>query len=130
MRAPRILVLNLLALLLCAPRSMEAASAQVAAGPWVPGAMIVDASRLEAGANSFSEWQARNRLASHRLNSVRFLRKDERGFWRGRAWHAGTEVEVAMDFRGRIAVGPEVAALDRWRADATGSLGRMARSAE
>jgi len=75
------------------------------------GTAIVDAATLEAGANSFTEGQARSRLERAGLNDVQELRKDDRGFWRGRAMHNGQMAEVAMDFRGRIAAGTNLAAL-------------------
>jgi hypothetical protein len=73
---------------------------------------VVDASALEEGANSFTEGQARGRIEAAGFADVQELRKDDRGFWRARATRGGSPAEVAMDFRGRIAAGPGVAALD------------------
>jgi len=73
--------------------------------------MIVEASALEAGANSFTEGQVRERLEDAGFTGVQGLRKDDRGFWHGRATRGGAATEVAMDFRGRIATGAGAAAL-------------------
>jgi hypothetical protein len=72
---------------------------------------VVDAAALEAGANSFTEGQARSRLEDAGFTNVQNLRKDDAGFWRGRATRGGTSTDVALDFRGRIAAGPGVANL-------------------
>lgn len=74
---------------------------------------IVDAAALEAGANSFTEGQARSRLEEAGFTNLQDLRKDDAGFWRGRASRGGTATEVVMDFRGRIAAGPGVSNLGR-----------------
>lgn len=84
---------------------------------------IVDASQLERGANSFTEGQARSRLEEAGFSGLRDLRKDDHGFWRGYGTRGGSEAEVALDFRGRIAAGPDVAKLgadDSRTAPATG----------
>lgn len=73
--------------------------------------MVVEASALEAGANSFTEGQVRERLEDAGFTNVQGLRKDDRGFWHGRATRGGSASDVAMDFRGRIAVGAGAAAL-------------------
>jgi putative membrane protein len=72
---------------------------------------LVEASALEAGANSFTEGQARSRLEDAGFTAIEGLAKDDQGFWRGRAMRGGQVEEVAMDFRGRIAAGPNLAAL-------------------
>ena len=78
-------------------------SSQPSAVAWGAPA-VVEATALQPGPNSLTERQVRERLAAVRCNSVRFLRKDGQGIWRGLAWHAGREVAVAMDARGRVAV--------------------------
>jgi putative membrane protein len=84
---------------------------------------VVDAGQLEAGANSFTEGQARSRMEDAGFVNVRDLRKDDRGFWRGRAMRAGSETDIAMDFRGRIAAGAGVASLP-----ATGTTSEVTRT--
>jgi len=74
---------------------------------------VVDAAVLEEGANSFTEGQTRSRLEDAGFSAVEVLRKDDRGFWRGQAMRNGQVIEVAMDFRGRIAAGPNLATLGR-----------------
>ncbi len=72
---------------------------------------VVDASSLEAGANSFTEAQARSRFEDAGFTAIQGLTKDAAGFWRGRGTRNGSASEIAMDFQGRIAAGPGVAAL-------------------
>jgi hypothetical protein len=72
---------------------------------------VVDAALLEAGANSFTEGQARSRLEDAGFTAVAGLIKDDQGFWRGRAMQGGQMIDVAMDFRGRIAAAPNLAVL-------------------
>jgi hypothetical protein len=57
---------------------------------------------LESGANSFTEGQARERIADAGFADVQSLRLDEQGIWRGRAIRNGQPTGVAMDFRGNI----------------------------
>lgn len=91
------------------------------------GTSIVDASRLEAGSNSFTEGQARGRFEDAGFTGIQGLSKDDTGFWRARGTRNGSTVDVAMDFQGRIAAGPGVATLPR-QGSSTG--GRGATSAQ
>ena len=72
---------------------------------------LVEASAMEAGANSFTEGQARSRLEDAGFAAIEGLVKDDQGFWRGRAVRGGQPNEVALDYRGRIAAAPHLAAL-------------------
>jgi len=58
---------------------------------------------LEPGANSFTEGQARSRIEAAGFNTVRDLRKDGNGIWRGHAMLGGEAVEVGLDYRGNVA---------------------------
>ncbi|WP_211867432.1 hypothetical protein [Neoroseomonas terrae] len=69
------------------------------------GPQIVAMTALENGANSFTEGQARSRFEAAGFTGVEALRKDDNGIWRGRGMRSGAAVELAMDFRGRIATG-------------------------
>lgn len=74
---------------------------------------IVSVAALERGANSFTEGQAKSRFEDAGFTDVTGLAKDEAGFWRARGMRGGLSVDLAMDFRGRIAAGPDVAMLPR-----------------
>jgi hypothetical protein len=54
------------------------------------------------GANSFTEAQARERIAEKGYADVSALVKDENGVWRGKATMAGKVVEVQVDFKGNV----------------------------
>jgi hypothetical protein len=56
----------------------------------------------EAGANSFTENQAKDRIEKAGFTEVTGLRKDDQGIWRGRAKRGDQQVNVALDFRGNV----------------------------
>jgi len=55
-----------------------------------------------AGANSFTESEARSRLEAHGYTSVSGLTKDDQSIWRGKAMKGGALVNVALDYQGNI----------------------------
>lgn len=55
-----------------------------------------------AGANSFTEGEAKARIESRGFANVIQLRKDEQGIWRGKAQRNGNAVDVALDFQGNV----------------------------
>ena len=65
-----------------------------------------DASRTPdapvAGANSFTEGQARARIEDRGFSQVTDLKKDDKGIWRGTAMKDGKQVSVALDYQGNI----------------------------
>jgi hypothetical protein len=55
-----------------------------------------------AGANSFTESQARSRLESQGFVSATELTKDKDGIWRGNATKNGKSLSVSVDYKGNI----------------------------
>ena len=55
-----------------------------------------------AGANSFTEGQAKSRIESNGYTNVSGLRKDDKGVWRGTAMRDGKSVDVSLDFEGNV----------------------------
>ena len=55
-----------------------------------------------AGANSFTEGQAKSRIESNGYANVSDLRKDDQGIWRGKAMKDGKSVNVSLDFQGNV----------------------------
>jgi hypothetical protein len=55
-----------------------------------------------AGANSFTEGQAKARIESRGYSNVSSLAKDDKGVWRGKAMKDGKEVNVSLDFQGNV----------------------------
>jgi hypothetical protein len=55
-----------------------------------------------AGANSFTEKQARDRLTAKGFTEVSTLAKDDKGIWRGTASQGGNKVNVAVDYKGNV----------------------------
>lgn len=54
------------------------------------------------GANSFTEAQARDRIAGAGFRDVKSLKKDTEGVWRGIARKGDSQVNVALDYRGNV----------------------------
>jgi putative membrane protein len=61
-----------------------------------------DRSTPKAGANSFTEAQAKSRLERMGYSEISELRLDDRGIWRGRAMYGTQQVQVSVDYRGAI----------------------------
>ncbi|MCJ2012742.1 hypothetical protein [Methylobacterium sp. J-076] len=59
--------------------------------------------KLEPGANSFTEGEARSRLTKAGFTDPKDLKKDDGGIWRGTAMHGGKSVSVGLDFKGNVA---------------------------
>jgi putative membrane protein len=55
-----------------------------------------------AGANSFTESQAKSRIEGAGFAQVTGLKKDDQGIWRGSAMQNGKRVNVSVDFRGYV----------------------------
>lgn len=55
-----------------------------------------------AGANSFTEGQARSRIEEKGFGQVTGLKKDDKGVWHGSAMKDGKSVSVALDYQGNI----------------------------
>lgn len=56
----------------------------------------------EAGANSFTEGQAKDRIEKAGFTQVTGLRKDDQGIWRASARQGDKQVSVSLDFRGNV----------------------------
>jgi hypothetical protein len=65
-----------------------------------------NASRPVAGANSFTEGEAKSRIESRGFTNVSELKKDDNGIWRGKAQQNGRNVNVALDFQGNVIAEP------------------------
>jgi hypothetical protein len=55
-----------------------------------------------AGANSFTEGQAKSRIEAAGYSDITELKKDDSGVWRGRAKKDGKTVTVSLDYQGNI----------------------------
>ena len=55
-----------------------------------------------AGANSFTEGQAKSRIEARGYTDVSDLKKDDKGVWRGKAMKGGKSVDVSLDFQGNV----------------------------
>lgn len=55
-----------------------------------------------AGANSFTESQAKSRMESNGFANVTNLKKDDSGVWRANATKDGKQHNVSLDFQGNV----------------------------
>src|SRR4051794_25035751 len=55
-----------------------------------------------AGANSFTEGQAKSRIEANGYTDVSGLKKDDAGVWRGSASKGGKSMNVSVDFQGNV----------------------------
>jgi hypothetical protein len=55
-----------------------------------------------AGANSFTEGQAKSKIEEAGYSSVTELKKDDNGVWRGKASKGGSSADVSVDFQGNV----------------------------
>jgi hypothetical protein len=55
-----------------------------------------------AGANSFTEGQAKSRIEEKGFKNVQDLKKDDAGVWRGKANQNGKSVNISVDFQGNV----------------------------
>ena len=55
-----------------------------------------------AGANSFTQREAKSRIESRGFSNVSALKKDKAGIWRGKARKDGKVVNVSLDFEGNV----------------------------
>lgn len=60
------------------------------------------ASTPQAGANSFTEGQAKSRIEAAGFSDVSELQKDDQGIWRGRGMRNGQQTSVALDYQGNV----------------------------
>jgi hypothetical protein len=55
-----------------------------------------------AGANSFTEGQAKSRIEDKGFKNVSGLKKDAEGVWRGKASQGDKTMNVSVDFQGNV----------------------------
>lgn len=70
-----------------------------ATAPMVPK---VDPGAPVAGANSFTESQAKARIEAKGYAAIVGLKKDDQSVWRGTATRNGKSVSVALDYQGNV----------------------------
>jgi opacity protein-like surface antigen len=75
-----------------------------------------------AGANSFTEGEAKSRIEKMGFANVSGLKKDDKGVWRGKAMKDGRMVDVSLDYQGNVIQGTGQGTTGR--ANATSGAGR------
>ena len=78
------------------------ATAAVAQTPAVKSPNTNNPAAPVAGANSFTEGQAKSRIESNGYSNVSDLKKDDSGIWTGTAMKSGQKVNVRVDFQGNV----------------------------
>jgi len=59
-----------------------------------------------AGANSFTEGQAKGRIEAQGYSKISKLTKDKDGVWRGKATKGNRQMDVSVDFQGNVVAKP------------------------
>ena len=72
--------------------------------PAVKSAKAHTATMAAKGRNSFTEAQAKGRIAKAGYTDVSALAKNENGVWQGTAMKGGAKVNVALDYKGNVTV--------------------------
>ncbi|MFK8251263.1 PepSY domain-containing protein [Ancylobacter terrae] len=73
--------------------------------PATPATTNADTARPAApaaGANSFTEDQAKSRIEAAGFSNVTGLAKDKDGVWRGKGMKGGASHDVALDYQGHV----------------------------
>jgi hypothetical protein len=73
--------------------------------PAVKSSKDTSAGAPVAGANSFTEGQARSRIEARGYANVTGLRKDDQGIWHATASKGGKQTQVALDYQGNVVEG-------------------------
>jgi putative membrane protein len=81
------------------------ASTESSAKPGVAPTDTTGAVAPIAGANSFTEDQAKGRIEDAGFSEVTELKKDDQGVWRGQATRDGKKTPVALDYQGNVVAG-------------------------
>ena len=84
---------------LAMPLALVLASTSLAVAQTAPK---TDQAAPMAGANSFTENQAKDRIEKAGFAEVKDLRKDDQGIWRASAKQGDKQVTVSLDFRGNV----------------------------
>jgi putative membrane protein len=79
-----------------------ALGASGAIGQTSPPSSTMEKTAPVAGANSFTEAQAKKRMEDAGFTDVSALRKDDQGIWRASAKQGDKQVSVSLDFRGNV----------------------------
>ena len=93
-------------LALCGNVSAQTATTPPATEPPVATAPSTDPAAPLAGANSFTESQAKDRIEKAGFTEVSGLKKDDQGIWRASAKQGDKQVNVALDFQGNVVTNP------------------------
>jgi opacity protein-like surface antigen len=72
--------------------------------PAVKDNAIVKVDVPAEGSNSFTEDQAKGRIAKAGYSHISRLVKDEQGVWRGAAMRKGKRVSIGLDYKGNITI--------------------------
>ncbi|WP_380875814.1 hypothetical protein ACFB49_06100 [Sphingomonas sp. DBB INV C78] len=83
-------------------QSEPAAHPEAAANAAIKDPGVETAAVAAEGANSFTEEQARERIAKAGFAEISGLAKDKNGLWQGTASKDGRSVHIALDYKGNV----------------------------
>ena len=97
--------MTLIAAALLSAVSMQALAQTAATDGDTPAVATPDSKNATApveGANSFTEAQAKDRIAEAGYTDVSMLKLDDKGVWRGTAMKGGKSMPVGLDYQGNV----------------------------
>jgi hypothetical protein len=97
--------MTLIAAALLSAVSMQAIAQTAATDGETPAVATPDSKNATApvaGANSFTESQAQERIVEAGFTDVSALKLDDKGVWRGTAMKGGKSMPVGLDYQGNV----------------------------
>ncbi|QDZ06836.1 hypothetical protein FPZ24_04545 [Sphingomonas panacisoli] len=95
-------ILGVAAAALISGGALAQATARDSNNPAIKDSSVARVDVSAKGRNSFTEAQARGRIAKAGYSSVSRLNKDQNGVWRGWAMHGRKKVAVGLDYKGNV----------------------------
>ena len=96
------LILGAAAAALISGGAFAQATARDSNNPAIKDSSVARVDASAKGRNSFTEAQARGRIAKAGYSGVSRLNKDQNGVWRGWAMHGRKKVAVGLDYKGNV----------------------------
>ena len=93
---------GIVAALMAAPSLAATANDNAPSNPAVKTTEGNNPGAPAAGANSFTEGQAKSRIEARGYGNISGLMKDAKGLWHGKAMKDGHAVNVSLDYQGNV----------------------------
>jgi opacity protein-like surface antigen len=98
----KIIISSTLAAALFATAATAQQADQTSHNPAMKDNAVAHVAVAAQGSNSFTEDQAKGRIAKAGYSHISHLVKDENGVWRGAAMRKGKRVNIGLDYKGNV----------------------------